>query len=207
MVRNNIKEFVIVQAMFNGFFFWFLLIVLVPLMTMRTFAEEFKMGTIEMLLTAPVREWEVVLAKYGAALTFFLLLWGSSALNLVYLHVFTTEKQPIVWGMTLLPYLMLSLLSAFYVAVGIFASSLTKNQIIAGVVSFAVIFFFFCLSFLSFLGTGEHRELLSYFSATEQMDTFSKGIFDTRSVVLYVSGTIFFLFLTQRMLQARRLRS
>jgi ABC-2 type transport system permease protein len=74
-------------------------------------------------------------------------------------------------------------------------------------VSFALTFLIFCSSFLQYLGLQDYREILAYFSAAEQMDAFSRGLFDSRPVVLYVSGTVFFLFLTQRVLQARRLKS
>jgi ABC-2 type transport system permease protein len=204
---NHITEYNVGQAIFNGVFFWFLVMVLIPLLTMRTFAEEYKMGTIELLLTAPVREWEVVLAKYGAVLTLVLSLWGSTVCNLIYLYAFTKEKQPLIWGSLLLPYVMVTLFCMFYVSIGLLASSLTRNQILAGVMAFAATFLIFCMSFLSYLGLQEYKDVLSYFSATEQMETFSKGVFDSRPVVLYLSGTVFVLFLTQRVLQSRRLKS
>src|SRR5271156_2919196 len=126
----NYKEQSVMQIYFNWPIFWFLLIVQVPLTTMRVFSEEFKLGTIEMLLTAPVREWDVVLAKFFGALTFFLVLWLPIALDLTALQLFSVPPPPIYWSQIGLTMLTIALVGGFYISLGVFTSVLTKNQII-----------------------------------------------------------------------------
>ncbi len=202
------QNYTVLQASVNSPFFWIILLVQVPVITMRVFSEEFKMGTIEMLLTAPVEEWEVVLAKFCGALTFFVTLWFPLFFNLVLLSTFSNPHVPLFWKPTLNTFFLIFLVGSFYVSIGVFTSALTKNQIIAAILSFALIFCSFFLGFMQFLNvTGPMRDLLGYFSTLEQMDTFSKGIFDSRPVVFYLSMTAFLLLLTQRVLEARRLKS
>ncbi len=204
----GIRQLTVLQASVNTFFFWLTLMVQIPVLTMRSFSEEFKLGTIEMLLTAPVREWEVVLAKFFGAFSFFITLWIPLFFNLLLLTAFSNPHVPLLWRPTLNTALLIVLVGAFYISIGIFTSVLTKNQIIAAILSFALIFLSFSMSFVSYLKvTAQTQNLLSYFSAIEQMDTYSKGIFDSRPVVFYLSGTVFLLLLTQRFLEARRLKS
>jgi ABC-2 type transport system permease protein len=205
MLERDYRQYTVLQGAVIGFFFWLMLIIQVPLVTMRAFSEEFKMGTIEMLLTAPVREWEVVLAKYLGALTFFLILWLPLLADVVIVHLVSGGKIQILWPATAVTFLGIGLFGMFYVAIGIFTSALTKNQIIASILCFAVIFFSFSLGFLSYLSQAEQiKNALGYFSGIEQMDNFARGLLDSRPIVFYTSGTIFFLFMTQRLLQARR---
>src|SRR5579872_4898997 len=98
IVDSNYKEQSLMQIFFTWPLFWLLLLGQVPLITMRVFSEEFKLGTIEMLLTAPVREWDVVLAKYFGAVTFFLVLWSPIALDLLAMQVFSSPPPPVYWG-------------------------------------------------------------------------------------------------------------
>lgn len=204
---NAIKNYTVLQACLNGFFFWFVLIVQVPLITMRVFSEEYKMGTVEMLLTAPVRDWEVVLAKYFGCLIFFAILWLPMVLDVLLLRWIGGDQVTIAWGPTLLSLSSVLLFGMFYVAVGVFTSAMTKNQIIAAVFSFALIFLTFSFGFIPYLNvSSQTQNLITYFSAIEQMETFSRGVFDSRPVVFYLSATVFLLFLTQRSLQGRRLK-
>ncbi|QSR88327.1 ABC transporter permease subunit [Methylacidiphilum caldifontis] len=207
MTINNIKEFTLLQACMNAFFFWFLLLVQIPVLTMRSFSEEYKLGTIEMILTAPVREWELVLSKFLGSVCFFSILWLPMILYLGVLRIVYGHSLGMSVGMIVLPFLMLLLIGMFFISIGIFVSSLTKNQIVAAILSFAFIFLIFSLSFLIYLGiAGQTREMISYLSFLDQMDTFSRGIFDSRPVVLLLSTTFLFLFLTERILEWRRLR-
>jgi ABC-2 type transport system permease protein len=189
-----------------GVFFWVVL-VQVPLVTMRSFSEEFKLGTIEMLMTAPVTEWQVVLAKYLAALTFFVVLWTPLYLDVQLLAWLTNGRVPVIWPLAGMTFLGLFLAGMFYVSVGVFTSILTRNQIVAAVLSFGILFFYFMFGFVSYVVTSETaKNFISYFMVFEHMRAWTIGLFDTRPVVLYVSGTLFFLLLTQRLLLARRLR-
>ncbi|PTY04140.1 ABC transporter permease [Verrucomicrobia bacterium LW23] len=218
--QQNVTSISVLQATATLPTFWILVMFQVPVMTMRTFAEEFKMGTMEMLLTAPIREWEVVLAKYTASLIFYTLAWVPLAVNVFYLHVLTNPPVPFyVWPATL-TFLAIFLFGMFFVSVGIFTSVITRNQIVSAILAFVFIFVYFCIGLLSYLNldpwkiavfgfsfTLDVREIASYMSALEHLTTFARGIFDTRPVVLYVSGTMLMLFLTQRALLARRLQS
>jgi ABC-2 type transport system permease protein len=195
------------EAFFNSVFFWFAFVLIFPLITMRLFAEEFKLGTIEPLMTAPVRDWQVVLAKFFGAVVFYLILWLPT---LLYFWIFqTVTKQPASHstGAYFGAYLMLLLLGMFYVSIGCLASALTKNQIVAAVISFCVITMHFFSGLISFILqdiSSTTRQVLGYFSALEQMATLSRGEIDTRPMVLYVSMTIVMLALTHQAFQARK---
>src|SRR5438477_917872 len=124
------------EAFFNSVFFWFAFVLIFPLITMRLFAEEFKLGTIEPLMTAPVRDWQVVLSKFFGALIFYLVLWIPTILYFVSFQYITHQPAAASAGAYWGSYLMLLLLGMFYLSVGCLASVLTRNQIIAAVISF-----------------------------------------------------------------------
>jgi ABC-2 type transport system permease protein len=192
----------------NSPFFWIPLLIQTPFITMRLFAEEYKLGTIEMLMTAPIRAWEVVLAKFFAALAFFAIIWSPILLNLSLLQIFGQINVFESWAHWLLPYSFLLLWGSAFIAVGIFFSSITKNQIVASILTFSATFSYFLLAFLPYLRTLKtNTDFNSYFSVFEQMDTALNGIFDTRPIVLYLSITVLFLTFTQRILEYRRLSS
>src|SRR5213078_3861068 len=132
-------QYTVQEAFFNSVCFWFAFVLIFPLITMRLFAEEFKLGTIEPLMTAPVRDWQVVLSKFFGALVFYIILWLPT---LIYFWVFqSVTHQPAAGsrGAYFGTYLMLLLLGMFYLSIGCLASALTKNQIVAAVISFCVI--------------------------------------------------------------------
>src|SRR5438445_5118624 len=197
------------EAFFNNVFFWFAFVLIFPLITMRLFAEEFKLGTIEPLMTAPVRDWQVVLSKFFGALVFYVVLWLPT---LLYFAIFQKiTQQPAAnsagayWG----SYLMLLFLGMFYLSVGCLASVLTKNQIIAAIISFCAITLLFFLGLVQFIMldvSSSTRELLGYFSAIEHMGTSSRGMIDTRPIVFYLSMTIVILTLTYQAFQSRKWR-
>ena len=197
------------EAFFNSVFFWFAFVLIFPLITMRLFAEEFKLGTIEPLMTAPVRDWQVVLAKYFGALFFYVILWIPTLLYFVIFQAITQQPAAGSTGAYLGGYLMLLLLGMFYLSIGCFASVLTKNQIVAAIISFATITLLFFLGLVSFILldiSSETRQLLGYFSAIEQMGTLSRGEIDTRPMVLYLSMTIVMLTFTYQAFQSRKWR-
>ena len=195
------------EAFFNSVFFWFAFVLIFPLITMRLFAEEFKLGTIEPLMTAPVRDWQVVLAKFFGALVFYVVLWLPTLLYFAIFQTITHQPAASSTGAYLGSYLMLLLLGMFYLSVGCLASALTKNQIIAAVISFCAITLLFFLGLVSFIMldiSSSTRQLLGYFSAIEQMGTLSRGAIDTRPMVLYLSMTVVMLTLTYQAFQARK---
>ena len=127
------------EAFFNSIFFWFAFVLIFPLITMRLFSEEFKLGTIEPLMTAPVRDWQVILSKFFGALVFYLVLWIPTLLYFVIFQLVTHQPAATSSGAYLGSYLMLLLLGMFYISVGCLASVMTKNQIVAAIISFCVI--------------------------------------------------------------------
>jgi ABC-2 type transport system permease protein len=197
------------EAFFNSVFFWFAFVLIFPLITMRLFSEEFKLGTIEPLMTAPVRDAQVVLAKFFGALLFYIALWIPT---LLYFWIFQTiTHEPAAnsagayWG----SYLMLLLLGMFYLSVGCLASVVTKNQIVAAIISFCAItllFFFGLIQFVLLDVSSGMRDALGYFSSIEHMGTYSRGIIDTRPIVLYLSMTALMLALTYQAFQSRKWR-
>jgi ABC-2 type transport system permease protein len=208
VTEDNYKDQSILQIFFVWPLFWLLILVQVPLITMRVFSEEFKLGTIEMLLTAPVREWDVVLSKFFGALTFFLVLWLPVVLDLTALQVFSVPPPPIYWSQIGLTALTITLIGGFYVSLGVFTSVLTKNQIIAAVLSFAFLFAIFGVSLQRWVQHTDATllEWVSYISAPEHLQNAVLGIFDTRPVVFYVTVTAFILMLTKSILEGRRLK-
>jgi ABC-2 type transport system permease protein len=179
---------------------------LVPVLTMRLFSEEYKTGTIEMLLTAPVRDGDVILSKFAGALSFYILLWLPSLAGLAIFQVVTRNAVPVAWIPLGLSYLMVILVGMLYLSIGLFSSVLTKNQAVAAMISFTIIALLFFAGFLSYLVRDPGwRDALTYIFTLEQMRSFSAGLFDSRAVVFYLSGTAFFLVLTQRVMAGRRL--
>ena len=197
------------EAFFNSVFFWFAFVLIFPLITMRLFAEEFKLGTIEPLMTAPVRDWQVVLAKFFGALVFYVVLWIPTLIYFWIFQAVTHQTAANSIGAYLGAYAMLFLLGMFYLSVGCLASVVTKNQIVAAIISFCAITLHFFSGLISFVVqdvSSTTRQLLGYFSAIEQMGTLSRGEIDTRPMVLYVSMTIVMLTLTHQAFQSRKWR-
>jgi ABC-2 type transport system permease protein len=205
-----VSRVTLVEAFFNTVYFWFPFVLVFPLLTMRLFSEEFKLGTIEPLMTAPVRDWQVVLSKYFAALSFYITLWLPSLLYFVVFQWQTGVGAAPAAGAYLGGYGMLLLIGMFYTSIGCLASVLTRNQIVAAIISFASICLMFFLGLLSYLVLNvspQLRDFTAYFSAIEHMLEFSMGMIDTRPIVLYLSMTVFTLYLTCQIFQSRRWRS
>src|SRR5437016_7170637 len=129
-------QYSVQEAFFNSVFFWFAFVLIFPLITMRLFAEEFKLGTIEPLMTAPVRDWQVVLSKFFGALVFYVVLWLPTLLYFAIFLKVTNEPAAHSAGAYAGSYLMLLLLGMFYLSIGCLTSVLTRNHIFATVFSF-----------------------------------------------------------------------
>jgi ABC-2 type transport system permease protein len=179
-----------------------IMLLMMPILTMRLFAEEKKSGTIELLLTYPVRDGEVLFGKYLAALGLFT---GMLALTLVYpaLVAWTARLE---WGPLLTGYLGLLLQGAAFIAVGILISSLTENQIVAAVATFGTLLIFWVISWAADAAGPTFGRVLSHLSITEHFDAFAKGVIDTKDVIYYLNLTILSLFLTLRSLESKRWR-
>jgi ABC-2 type transport system permease protein len=196
-----------VEAFFNSILFWFPLVLIFPLLTMRLFSEEYKLGTIESLMTAPVRDWQVVLAKFLGAVVFYVVLWTPTVLYFVLFGLVADRPAATAVSSYFGAYGIVLLVGLFYLAIGCLASALTQNQIVAAIVAYALIcgMFFLNLLALLFPSTAPFlQELTYYFATTEHMAEFSRGLLDSRPVVFYLSMTAFTLFLTLHVFQYRR---
>lgn len=193
------------QFFFGGtFFFWFSVLLIAPLLTMRTFSEEKRTGSIELLLTAPVTDTQVVLSKFLGAWLGYILFWLATAAFFLVMRRFSSfDWMPVFTG-----YLGTWLLGAVLISVGILASSLTRNQVIAAVLSFVTILLLFSVGILDvFVHDPEASKLIQYLSLMDHLRDFSKGILDTRPVIFYVSLTALALFATGRVINSPRWRS
>jgi len=206
-LNQSPSEVTVVEAAFNTVLFWFPFVLIFPLITMRTYADEFRMGTIETLATAPVSDWQIVLAKFLGALLFYILIWAPSFLYFVAFQTITGKQAALAAGAFGGSYLLLLLIGAFYVALGCLASALTNEQINAAVMTFVAIFGFFVTGLLGFIMNSPSqaiRDVISYFSAVEHMADFSRGLIDSRPIVWYTSMTVFVLFLNLQVFQYRK---
>jgi ABC-2 type transport system permease protein len=199
----------IVTWTFYSRWFWLSYFFIFPLLTMRLFAEEKKMGTMETLLTAPVRTWEVVWSKYLASVIFYCLIWVPSALNFWLLRKLTGGAVEIPVGALQGSYLVLFFMGLFNLAVGCFASSLTSNQIVAAVVSFTVCLMHFLVGVFVQVGRNvpeKFIDVVQYISSSDHIRLFTTGLLDTRPMVYYTSLALLFIVLTQQVLDFRKWR-
>lgn len=188
------------RLLFGGtMYFWLLLLFVVPVITMRLLAEERRTGTIELLLTAPVTEAQVVLGKFLAAWLFYLFLWLPT---LVYVGILASYAT-IDFGPVAAGYLGIALLGLLFASVGVLTSALAKNQIVAAIFAFAALVVVFSVGLIENLVTNPiWKNALSYMNLWDHMDDFAKGLVDTRRLFYPVSLSAFFLFLSVKALEA-----
>jgi ABC-2 type transport system permease protein len=178
----------------------YLILLFSTVLTMRLVAEERKLGTWELLLTAPVRDAEIILGKFAGGLA---LLAGMLALTLYYPLLLIVFGDPDI-GPIVTSYLGLLLLGASSLAVGLFASSLTSNQVVSAVVAGGILFGMWSLGLAGALAPGPVGKLLSYLSLSSHFQDLVRGVVDTRALVFYLSVTAVFLFLAVRSIEADR---
>jgi len=176
---------------------------LIPMITMRLYAEEKRSGTIELLMTSPVRDLEIVLGKWLAALLLYAAILGISGINMSILFAFGRPD----WKPILVGFLGLLLQGGCLLAIGIFISTMTRNQIIAGGATFAVCLMLWVLDWVSAFDQSVSGKVISYLSVVTHFEPFAKGVIDTKDVVFYVSMIFFGLFLTTRSVESLRWRS
>lgn len=218
----------VMYHMLNNINFWFYFIFIFPLITMRTFAEEERMGTMEGLLTAPVTTTQVVLSKYLACFTFYLVLWAPMLLYPKMSDIANTYTH-IRYGIETLgtgmnveavgrieyhladwigPYCILTLLGMFFIALGMFCSALTRSQIIAGIFCTCLMISYYFMGRVTELwGEFPAAPVFHYISCTEQINSFSQGLLDTRPLVLYGTLAVLMLYLTKLVVDYRRWNS
>jgi ABC-2 type transport system permease protein len=176
---------------------------LIPMITMRLFAEEKRSGTIELLLTSPIHDAEIIIGKWLAAVLMYAAILAFSGLNI--LMLFSYGKPD--WKPILVGYLGLLLQGGCLLAVGTFISTTTRNQIIAGGATFAVCLMLWVLDWVSSYETTTMGKVIAYLSVVTHFEPFSKGVIDLKDVIFYVSMIFFGLFLTARSMESLRWRA
>jgi len=189
---------------FLGNLFSILMLFLMPMVTMGLFAEERKRGTMELLMTSPIREVDIVIGKFLASLTLFavMLLPTAASVVFVYLHSDPTAPLRVVFS----AYLGIFLFGGSLIALGSFLSSLTENQIVAGVLTFGLFLVLWAIDFGTRSTETVMGQTLHYLSVINHYEDFTRGIIDTSGVVYYISFIVFFVFLTVRSIDSLRWR-
>ncbi len=193
----NINEFMIRPLFGNTAI---ILLMMLPFLTARAYAEEKRSGTMELLLTSPISDVQIIIGKFLGAMALYTMMLG---ITLVHIGILFWYGDP-EWGPIVSGYLGLLLMGGSFISVGLAISSMTKNQMVAGVSTFAVLLLFWVIDWLSD-GSGTTKDaVLSYLSILEHFDDFSKGVIDTSHVTYYVSLIAFGLFLTAKSLDTAR---
>lgn len=173
-----------------------------PLITMRTYAEEKRTGTIELLLTSPLTDFQIIMGKFLGAVALYSLMLAVTAIHIIILFIYgNPEWKPIVSG-----YVGLLLMGASFISIGLLISSVTRNQIVAGMVTFAVLLLLWTVSWMSDSAGPVMQKVLEALSITSHFDDFSKGVIALNHVVYYVSFITFGLFLTAKSVDSERWR-
>lgn len=194
------------DAVIRGFYSWFtfLMLLTAPILSMRVLAEERRRGTAELLLTAPITTVQLVVGKYLGSLAFAAFLLLVTLLYPLYLMLTGATLQ---WPALLAIYAGTLLAVGSFLAIGLFSSSLTSSQMVAGMIALVICVFFWLIGAIAEVGGGgEYTELLKSLSLEQHYDDFLKGIIDTGSVVFYLTFIAFGLFLTQRVIDSGRWR-
>jgi len=200
MFPMNINEQVIRPLLSNasviGLFF-------IPMITMRLFAEEKRTGTIELLATSPVSDAEIIIGKWLAAMTLYSCMLLFTALNFAFLFKYgNPDWKPLAIG-----YLGLLLQAGGLLAIGTFISTLTRNQIVAGGATFGVCLLLWVISSVSEFETATWARALSYLSIVSHLESFERGVLDSKDTIFYVTLTFLGLFFTARSMESLRWRS
>ena len=179
-----------------------IILFIMPMITMRTYSEEKRSGTIELLLTSPITDMEIILGKFLGALGLYASILAVTLLYMGILFVYgNPEWRPLVAG-----YLGLLLMGAAFISIGLLISSMTNNQIVAGTITFVVFLLFWIIGWFADTAGPTIGPITSWLSITEHFDDFSKGIIDTKHVIYYLSFITFGLFLTAKSVDSERWR-
>ena len=197
----------VTEMFYSTFYFWLILLLATPVITMRLFALEKSSGTFETLMTTPVGDLQVVAAKFAAAIIFYMVTWVPMLACLFIVRRFTNQPGALDAGTVAGMYLGIFLTGCLFLSLGCFASAISRSQMAAAMISFVLGVSLFSLGFLakSIPVTAQWQsQILSYFGLFDQMDDFARGVVDTRTVIFYAGATFFFLFLTLRVVESRR---
>ena len=179
-----------------------ILLFMIPMITMGLFSEEKKRGTMELLLTSPITDLEVVLGKFFAAVSFFGILLLSTWVPMSVLYIYGSPAS----GAILTAYLGLLLYGLALLAIGLFISTLTENQIISAVLSFGTIMVLWMVDVVANSAEAPTKDVLTYLSILSHLDDFMKGVLSTSHIIFYLSLMVFALFLTYRSIDSLRWR-
>jgi ABC-2 type transport system permease protein len=175
---------------------------MMPAITMRTYAEEKRSGTIELLLTSPLTDFQIIMGKFLGALAFYSVMLAVSMIHIAILFIYGRPELKVV----LSAYLGLLLLGASFISLGLLISSLTKNQIVAAIVTFGVFLFLWVINWIASFSGPTMDTLANYLSIIQQYDDFGKGVLDTSHIIYYLSFITFGLFLTAKAVDSERWR-
>jgi ABC-2 type transport system permease protein len=179
-----------------------LLLFVLPALTMRSYSEERRSGTIELLLTSPLTDFQIIMGKFLGALTLYAIMLSVTLIHIGVLFVYGSPE----WKPILTSYLGLLLLGGSFISVGLFISTLTTNQIVAYISTFSVFLFLWVISWIGSFSSGIFTDVTSYLSIIEHFDDFSKGVIDTTHLIYYLSLISFGLFLTAKSVDTERWR-
>ncbi len=195
------------RLFFQAPYFWAILVFVAPLITMRSFAQEKSSGTYETLMTTPVGDAQVVLAKFTSALLFYLLAWLPLLVCIGVVRYYSKDPNSLDLVTLSTTYLGVGLIGCVYLSIGIFASTMTRSQIISFMISLAFGLTLLAMSVLSSTfatKTGWLAQVIAHMALVEYMHDFAQGIVDSRPVILYLTLTMFFLFLSWKSVESRR---
>jgi len=193
----NVNEWLIRGVLHNVAI---IILFIMPMVTMRTYAEEKRSGTMELLLTSPITDLQIIVGKFLGAMGLFAAMLLVTAIDIAILfRIGNPELKPVLAG-----YLGLFLLGGSFLSVGLLISSLTKNQIVAGVMTFAVFLLLWIINWFADSVGPLGRTIVSFLSITEHLDDFTKGIIDTKHIIYYLSFITFGLFLTAKSVDSER---
>jgi len=197
----------VTELFYRTYFFWLIVLLAAPVITMRLFAQEKASGTYETLMTTPVSDMQVVLAKFTAAWMFYVVMWLPMIACLYIVQHFARQSGALEAGTVGGMLLGTALVGALFVALGCFASALTHSQMVAAMVSLVLGTSLVALGFVAEqvnVTSAWQSQLLAHFALFSQMHDFARGVIDTRPVVFLLSLTFLFLFLTLRVVESRR---
>jgi ABC-2 type transport system permease protein len=206
-VNGGTADGPVVALFYHSAYFWLILLPLPSVITMRSFAAEKSSGTYEALMTTPVGDWQVVLAKYTGAMLFYLLTWLPLLAVLAVLRQVTQEAAFLELRPTLGAFLGITCIGSLFLSMGCFASALTRSQMVASMLAFLMTMGLWVLGLgpdMSDTAETATTRFLNHVSLMRHMDDFSQGIIDSRHLVFYLSGTLLFLFFTARVVESRR---
>ena len=179
-----------------------MILFVMPMVTMRTYSEEKRSGTIELLLTSPLSDFQIIMGKFLGAMALYGVMLLVTMLHIALLFIYGNPE----WKPILTAYLGLLLLGGCFISLGLLISSLTKNQIVAAMVTFAVFLMLWVVDWISQFTSPTMQQVLTYLSITQHLDDFVRGVVDTKHLVYYFSFIAFGLFLTARSVDSERWR-